>query len=30
MAKFKSIKLIGSDNRLYKARLDENDDTFGK
>lgn len=30
MDKFKSIKLIGSDNRLYKARVDENDDTFVK
>ncbi len=30
MAKFKSIKLIGSDNRLYKARVDRNNDTFVK
>lgn len=26
----KSTKLIGSDNRLYKAKIDDNDDTFVK
>lgn len=30
MAKYKSIKVVGSDNRLYKARVDENDDMFVK